>query len=70
MDVRKLGKKIKLVRVELDLTQTELARKIGAKQKSISRYEAGKSVPKIETLAKLARVLKRPIGHFIGDEAK
>lgn len=41
MDAKKLGKKIKLARAELDLTQTQLARKIGAKQKSISRYEAG-----------------------------
>lgn len=68
MDAKKLGKKIKLARVELDLTQTHLARKIGTRQKSISRYEAGKSVPKVETLVKLARVLKKPIGHFVEDE--
>ena len=41
MDPHKLGKKIKLARVELDLTQTDLAQKIGALQKSISRYENG-----------------------------
>lgn len=66
MDAKKLGKKIKLARVELDFTQTEFARKIGAKQKSISRYEAGKSVPKVETLVKLAKVLKKPAAHFLG----
>ena len=65
MDVKSLGKKIKLARVALDLTQTELAQKIGAKQKSISRYEAGKSVPKVETLMKLAKVLKKPTAHFL-----
>jgi len=69
MDAKKLGKKIKLARVELDLTQTELARRIGAKQKSISRYEAGKSVPKVETLIKLARVLKKPVAHFLDETA-
>jgi len=69
MDAKKLGKKIKLARVELDLTQTELARKIGARQKSISRYEAGKSVPKIETLTKLARALKKPASHFLDETA-
>lgn len=69
MDTKKLGKKIKLARVELDLTQTELARKIGAKQKSISRYEAGKSVPKVETLTKLARALKKPAAYFLDEAA-
>jgi len=38
MDAKKLGKKIKMARVELDMNQTEFAEKIGAKQKSISRY--------------------------------
>ena len=67
MVAAKLGKKIKLARVELDLTRTELARKIGAKQKSISRYEAGKSVPKVETLTKLARALKKLPAHFLDE---
>jgi len=45
MDPKKLGKKIRLGRVELDLTQTQLAEKINAKQKSISRYETGVKLP-------------------------
>ena len=67
MDTKKLGKKIKLARVEVDLTQTQLARKINAKQKSISRYETGVSLPSIETLVKLAKVLKKPAGYFLDD---
>ena len=67
MDKKKLGKKIKIARVELDLNQTELAEKIGAKQKSISRYENGISSPSIATLVKLARVLKKPAGHFLDE---
>ena len=69
MDAKKLGNKVKLERVEMDLTQTQLAQKIGAKQKSISRYEAGKSVPKVETLAKLARALKKPTAYFLDELA-
>ena len=65
MDRKKLGKKIKLVRVELDLTQAQLAQKIKAKQKSISRYETGASLPSIETLVKIAKVLKKPVGYFL-----
>lgn len=67
MDIKKLGKKIKLARVELDLTQAQLAKKIDAKQKSISRYETGASLPSIETLIKIATVLKKPAGHFLED---
>lgn len=67
MDRKKLGKKIKLARVELDLTQSQLANKIKANQKSISRYETGASLPSIETLVKIAKVLKRPAGHFLDE---
>jgi len=65
MDAKKLGKKIKIARIELDLNQTELAKKIGAKQKSISRYENGISLPSIATLVKIAKILKKPAGHFL-----
>jgi len=67
MDAKKLGKKIKLARVELDMNQTEFAEKIGAKQKSISRYENGLSIPSIATLMKVAKVLKKPASYFLDD---
>lgn len=65
MEAKKFGKKIKLARVQLDLTRTQLAEKINAKQKSISRYETGASLPSIKTLTKIAKVLKKPAGHFL-----
>ena len=67
MDGKKLGKKIKVARVELDLNQSQLAKKIGAKQKSISRYENGLSMPTIETLVKIAKVLEKPTGYFLDE---
>lgn len=67
MDAKKLGKRIRLARVEADLTQTELANMIRAKQKSISRYETGASVPTIESLTKIAKVLKKPAAFFLDD---
>ena len=67
MDTKKLGKRIKVARVECDLTQTKLANKIKAKQKSISRYETGASLPSIETLVKLAKTLKKPAGYFLDE---
>jgi DNA-binding XRE family transcriptional regulator len=65
MDAKKLGRKIKVARVELDLTQTDLADKIKAKQKSISRYENGISLPSLVTLVKIAEVLKKSTTYFI-----
>ena len=65
MDAKKLGKKIKLARIELDLNQTQFANKINAKQKSISRYETGVSMPSIATLVKIAKVLKKQAGYFL-----
>ena len=65
MDAKKLGKKIKIARIELDMNQTDLADKIGAKQKSISRYENGLSMPSIETLMKISRVLKKSASYFL-----
>jgi len=65
MDTKQLGKKFKLARIELDLTQTQLAEKINGKQKSISGYETGAALPSIRTLLKIAKVLKKPASHFI-----
>lgn len=65
MDAKKLGKKIKLARVELDLTQAGLAKKINAKQKSISRYENGMSLPSLLTLEKLSKALKKSMAYFM-----
>ena len=65
MDAKKLGKKIKIARIELDMNQTDLADKIKAKQKSISRYETGLSMPSIDTLVKIAKALKRSTSYFL-----
>ena len=67
MDKKRFGKKIKLARVELDLTQTQLAQKINTKQKNISRYETGASLPSIETLINIANALKKKIGYFFDE---
>ena len=67
MDTKKLGKKIKLARVELNMNQTEFAEMIGAKQKSISRYENGLSVPSIATLMKVAKVLRKSVSYFLDE---
>ena len=65
MDKKKLGKKIKLARVEKDLSQDQLAELIKAKQKSISRYETGAAMPSLETLEKMVQSLGKPFAYFL-----
>ena len=48
---------LKNARKRLRLNQTELAKIIGTGQEAISKYETGKSTPKIDKIPKLARVL-------------
>jgi len=67
IEVRKSGKNIKLARIELDLTQTQLVQRINFKQKSISGYETGASLPSIKTLVKIAKILKKPTSYFLGE---
>ncbi len=68
MDAKKLGKKIKLARVELDMTQADLAEATEIMQKSISRYETGLSLPSLESLEKIAKQLKKSFGYFLEEE--
>lgn len=63
--MKKLGKRIKLARVGRDLTQAKLAQKIHAKQKTISLYERGLSVPPLDNLLKLAKALKKSAAYFL-----
>ena len=48
---------IRAARRERRLTQQEVASKVGITVRSISGWESGKTVPHMETLAALARVL-------------
>jgi len=50
---------------ERKLTQENLAEDAGMTQRSISLYKNGIREPSLETLAKLARVLKLPGRDFI-----
>ena len=45
---------IKRARKELNMTQAELAKKLGISKESLSRYEKGKSIPGMDIIIKLA----------------
>lgn len=53
-----LGVKIRDRRIQLGISQEELAGIVGTNQKQISRYENGQNDPTAEVLATIARALK------------
>tara|TARA_Y100000114_G_C11694682_1_gene295384 strand:- start:46 stop:393 length:348 start_codon:yes stop_codon:yes gene_type:complete len=51
-----IGSRIKKLRLELNLTQEELAERVGIDKRNISRYEGGHVDPRKSTLRKMAEV--------------
>ena len=60
-------KKLKAYRLERGYTQKELASLMGVSQNAIYNWENGKREPKMETLIKLAKVLKTKVLYLTSD---
>lgn len=59
---------IKDLRIENNLTQKELADKLGVTNKSVWAYENSYAVPSIETLIKLADTFNCTVDYLVGRE--
>ncbi len=55
MDQQKVGRFLKILRSEQDLTQAELAERLGVSNRSISRWENGVTMPDFDLLIELAK---------------
>ena len=55
MQDQDVGERIRRIRQQLDLTQSEFSKKLGVIQVSVARYEAGR-VPRAQVLEKIARI--------------
>ena len=55
--MRDIGKNIKTLRIQKNMTQDELAEKLFVTRQTVSNYETGRSRPDVEMLAKIAEVL-------------
>lgn len=53
-----LGKRVRKYRKQLDLTQEDVAHKVGISRAYMGYIEQGRNVPSLEVLEKIARVLK------------
>lgn len=52
-----LGRRVRELRVQQGVSQTELARRAGMTQPAVARFEAGGTVPTLPVLERLARAL-------------
>lgn len=59
-----IANKIRELRVAAEMTQADLASKVGVTQNTLSRWENGEYKPKIDELEKLARAFQKPIRVF------
>ncbi|WP_406219849.1 helix-turn-helix domain-containing protein [Streptomyces decoyicus] len=55
--MRELGQLVQARRIQLGLSQAELAERCGMKQPQICRFEGGGTVPTLPLLRRLAHVL-------------
>ena len=68
MDIIKIGTFIKTQRTELNLTQKDLAEKIGCTDKAISRWETGKGLPDVSYMKKLCEILEISVDELLSGE--
>lgn len=66
IEMRSLAKKIKDLRISKGMRQHELAKKIGASQGSVSKWERGKDSPDRENLMRLAALEGVSVNEFMG----
>lgn len=71
MDVRKiLGANVRKLRLSANLSQEELAARIGMAQHYVSQLETGKRNPTVLTLAMISQALSVPIARLFKTSSK
>ncbi|WP_395317635.1 helix-turn-helix domain-containing protein [Fructilactobacillus frigidiflavus] len=63
-----LSEKIKKARIEKNLTQETLAKKINVSRKTLSAWENDRSNPDIESIKSISNILDKDISYFIGSD--
>lgn len=61
-----IGEALRLRRVQLKMTQIDLARKTGIKQPTISAIETGTNKPNIDTIVLLSQALDCTVSDLLG----
>ena len=69
MDSKALGARVQFYREQADMTQVELAERIGCTPQHISAIERGVKTPKLETFAEICTALNVPPNLLLCDWA-
>ena len=67
MDENIFGERLRSYRLAHDMSQEQLATKLGTSKQVISRYESGQRTPKISVLAEYAKTLDLDVHYFLSD---
>lgn len=70
MDQEKIGKFIKKLRKDNNLTQDELAKKLGVTYQAVSKWENGKSIPDIAIIKNISNLFNINIDELLDGSAK
>ena len=62
------NERLRTIRKENGLTQAELAEKAGIAVNSVRLYESGKVIPKLDTIARIARAMGLTASDFVGGQ--
>lgn len=63
-----LSERLKTKRKQLEMTQQNIAGKLGITQSTYAYYETGKNEPDLETLRKIADIFDTTIDYLAGRE--
>lgn len=64
------GHKLKALRIQNELTQSQLAQKLGLTKSVVSAYETGLRLPSYDVLIHLAKIFNVSTDYFLGLERK
>lgn len=67
MSIKNFGEKLKIARLEKNISQRGLGLALGLSDKTISSYESSRSYPNLELLQKISEILDKPIQYFVSD---
>lgn len=65
-----LGKRLKEIREQFELTQAQLGKLINLNFRTLSNYELGRAEPDIETLKKLSETYHMSIDAIVGNPSQ
>lgn len=68
MDQQRIGQFIKFLRKENELTQQDLADKLGVTNRAVSKWENGLSLPDYSIIGELSKILKVSINEILSGE--